>query len=410
MLLASGAAASAVHDQPVGELILPLEALHNHGSSIVETPDGSLLAVWFRGSGERQADDVAIWAARRPAGTTGGGWSEPFVIADTPGFPDTNCTLLVDAEGALWLFWPTILDNRWESALMKVKVASAGDWEGAAQSGPQPRWRREFVLHMKPGDGFAAAVQRKTDEYLSSLGLDPEALPARLLEWRLRNLEMAGDKLTRRLGWFTRPHPIQLRDGRILVGLYSDGFSFSMTAFSDDGGLTWQMSEPIVGGGNVQPSLVELEGGDVLAFMRDNGPPPKLVQVARSADRGQTWSVVADHPDLIDSGAGVEALRLRSGRILVVHNDVPRGRHRLALSISEDAGQTFRTVRHLERHEDESDGRYSYPSALQARDGGVHVTYSVHLPPLEEGGPARKSIRHVRFTEQWLTGRPDARE
>jgi predicted neuraminidase len=387
-------ATSGLAAQPVGELILPLEAQHNHGSSIVEGPSGMLLVSWFRGSGERTADDVAIYGATKRRGSP---WSEPFVLADTPGFPDTNCTLLVDSEKRLWLFWPTILDNRWESALMKVKVSNR--WDGL----PEPMWSREFVLHMKPGDDFPGLVRSKTSAYLDSILAPGDELPEAVRAWADRNASMAEVKLTRRLGWFTRPHPIQLSSGRLLVGLYSDGFSFSMATFSDDEGDTWSMSEPIVGGGNVQPSLVERADGSVLAFMRDNGPAPKQVQVSTSQDGGATWSVVADHPDLVDSGSGVEALLLSSGKILMVHNDLPEGRHRLALSISEDGGKSFRTARYLEDRP-KGEGRFHYPSAAQGRWGAIHVTYSYHLPPENAGEPERKSIRHVSFREDWLLG------
>ena len=49
---------------------------HVHSSSIVELPDGTLLAAWFQGSGERDADDVRIMGARKPADTAE--WGEPF--------------------------------------------------------------------------------------------------------------------------------------------------------------------------------------------------------------------------------------------------------------------------------------------------------------------------------------------
>ncbi len=40
--------------------LFPLTKDHAHGSTIVELPDGDLLAAWFQGSGERWADDVRI--------------------------------------------------------------------------------------------------------------------------------------------------------------------------------------------------------------------------------------------------------------------------------------------------------------------------------------------------------------
>ncbi len=48
--------------------IFPLIKQHVHGSTVVELANGDLLAAWFQGSGERQADDVAIMGARLRAG------------------------------------------------------------------------------------------------------------------------------------------------------------------------------------------------------------------------------------------------------------------------------------------------------------------------------------------------------
>ncbi len=403
-LSAGAAGAPPVAIAPRSELIFPLETWHNHGSSLVELPNGDLLVAWFHGSGERQADDVAIWGARRGHAT--GSWSKPFLLADTPGFPDTNCTLLLDRTGTLWLFYPTILDNHWESALMKFHTST--DFLGP---GP-PKWSRFDVLHMKPAADFADVVERKTREYFASLGIDPEdpnALPESARAWWQANRERASDKLASRLGWFTRAHPYVFDDGRLLVGLYSDGFSFSAATASDDGGATWTMSEPIVGGGNVQPSFARRRDGTLVAFMRDNGPPPKRVMVAESKDRGLTWSIARDHPDLIESGAGVDVLVLARGRWLVVHNDTERGRHRLAISISEDEGRTFPRRRTLEIAE-EGRARFHYPSAIQARDGSLHVTYSVFLADAIGPGQEGKAIRHTELSEDWLVAEPGPQE
>src|SRR3954463_1719494 len=84
-----------------GELIFPPEKIHNHSSSIVEEPNGDLLVCWYHGSGERTADDVVIDAARYSQKT--GKWGAPFIIADTPNFPDTNPVLFIDSKQRLYL-------------------------------------------------------------------------------------------------------------------------------------------------------------------------------------------------------------------------------------------------------------------------------------------------------------------
>jgi hypothetical protein len=85
-----------------------------------------------------------------------------------------------------------------------------------------------------------------------------------------------------------------LDGNRLIVPLYSDGFSFSLMAISDDWGASWKTSTPIVGFGNIQPSLARKKDGTLAAYMRDNGPAPKRLHISRSLDRGDTWSSVED--------------------------------------------------------------------------------------------------------------------
>jgi len=370
------------------ELIFPLESWHNHGSCIVEAPNGDLIVCWFHGSGERTADDVRILGARRKAGASD--WSPPFEMADTPAFPDTNCCMIIDPEECLWLFWPTILANRWESALMKYKVSE--DYQ--AQDGP-PVWKLEKVLHMKPGDAFPDIVRAKTDAYVAARGNDPAHA-----DWARRAVDQAGDKLTRRLGWFTRAHPYITSQGRMIVGLYSDGFDFASSIYTDDHGANWIMSEPMVGHGGIQPSFARKQDGTLVAYLRDNGPPPQRVQVSESHDEGATWGPVSDHPLLPNPGAGLELMNLADGRFLVIYNDTEEGRHSLAVSLSEDEGRTFRWTRHLEQSEP-GKASHHYPSIIQTRDGNLHCTYS-HFVRDPVTGREGKAIKHAVFNLEWL--------
>ena len=385
-LLAAGAE-SPLHSS---ELVFPLENWHNHGSCIVECPNGDLLVCWFHGSGERKADDVQILGARKVKAT--GAWTEPFLMADAPGFPDTNCCMVIDPRQRLWLLWPTIQAHTWESALMKYKISD----DYMMPEGP-PRWDVMKVLHMKPGDDFPEKVAKASESYLAATEV-PEAMLPLVEGWKSRNMEMAADKLTRRLGWFTRAHPYILDGKTMVVGLYSDGFSFSLAALTDDWGETWRFSDPIVGGGNIQPSFARKKDGTLVTYMRDNGPPPKRVLVAESADGGMTWSTVYDHAVLPNPGAGLELANLADGDWVCIYNDTERGRHSLAVSISDDEGATWRWTRHLEQDEPDQ-GRFHYPSIVQGRDGALHASYS-YFAPTPEG--ERKSIKYATFTKAWV--------
>jgi predicted neuraminidase len=208
----------------------------------------------------------------------------------------------------------------------------------------------------------------------------------------------------------TRAHPYVLDGTRLIVPLYSDGFSFSLMAISDDWGATWKTSTPLVGLGNIQPSLARKRDGTLVAYMRDNGPAPKRLMMSTSSDRGETWTPVED-TQLPNPGAGAEVLVLKNGHWALIYNDLERGRYRLAVSISEDEGRTWRWTRHLERDPESTDeqrlGQYHYPSIMQAADGTLHATYSYFAPAVSVVADAekrlpRKSIKHAHFNEAWV--------
>ena len=218
--------------------------------------------------------------------------------------------------------------------------------------------------------------------------------PGPFRDWAARMIALAGDKQFSRLGWFTRTHPIELPTGRILVPLYSDGFSFGLMAISDDSGKTWHASEPIVGFGNIQPSVVRKKNGELVAYMRDNGPAPKRIMRSVSKDDGETWSPAED-TDIFNPGTSVEAIALRDGRWVMAYNDLERGRTSLAISMSDDEGVTWKWKRNMQK----GVGNYHYPSLIQAADGDLQLTYSEFEP---KDGKQLKSIRHVRFNTAWI--------
>jgi predicted neuraminidase len=370
------AAADSPHYE--AELVFPLHDQHNHAPGIVECPNGDLLVSWYRGSGERTADDVAVYGARRKCSSDQ--WSAAFPMADRPGFPDCNTCMMIDRQERLWLFWPTILANSWESCLTNFKVAT--QYEGP---GP-PQWEREGLVLLKPDDFSSEALSRLATA-LDELDLP---LPKRQKEQLREVRERLGNRLYQRLGWQPRCKPAVLPDGRILLPLYTDTFSMSIMAISDDNGRSWYAGKPMIGFGNIQPSVLRRDDGTLVAYMRENGPLDR-VRIAESQDRGETWGAVGVS-DLPNPGSGLDGVRLANGHWALVYNDTTSDRRSLAVSLSEDEGRSWRWTRHLEQH---PTGAYHYPAVIQSGDGLIHVVYSYFVA---DG----KSMKHAAFDEAWV--------
>jgi predicted neuraminidase len=153
--------------------------------------------------------------------------------------------------------------------------------------------------------------------------------------------------------------------------------------------------------GGVQPSLIRRKDGTLVAYMRDNGPPPKRVLVSTSADDGITWTTAVDS-DIPNPGASVEVIALRDGSWLMVLNDTEKGRHSLAVWLSEDEGRTWPYKRHLEHDTAKTQPTTaSYPSVIQSKDGLIHVTYTYTRGARTPGEPY-ETIKHVRFPVEWV--------
>jgi predicted neuraminidase len=365
-----------------GALIFPVQTEHCHGSSIVELPNGDLLAAWFQGSGERSANDVRINGARLNAGATE--WSPVFLMADTPNLPDCNPVLYLDSRDTLWLFWIRVVANRWEDSILMYRRTTDYSGDGA------PDWAWQDVITLLPGEAFVETLEAKLREARVDRGMWGEyAVPySRML------VEAARDKRKRQTGWMTRIHPIELASGRMMLPVYSDGFNISMTAISDDGGSIWRAGGPMVGAGPIQPTLAQRADGTIVAYCRDSGSAPGRVQRAESKDGGETWSITKD-TEFPNPSSSLEVIVLNDGAWAMIYNDTVDGRHSLAVSMSDDEGNSWKWTRHLERS-DRGVGSFAYPSFIQAADGSLHATYTY------KDGPGGKAIKHSSFNTEWI--------
>ncbi|HTI51060.1 MAG TPA: sialidase family protein, partial [Planctomycetaceae bacterium] len=361
---------------------------HVHASCIIECPNGDLRAVWYENGQslpppyfsqqKDKSDDVRIGGARRPNGSAT--WEKPFVMTDSFGLADNNPCLLIDRNERLWLIQPTLLGVpqwSWGSALVRFHISADYQKPG------RPAWETQEIL-VPHVEGMEPVLEQTLAEMEKRGG--PGA--ARVENLRTEIRRKFSEPLATRLGWMPRAHPLVRKDGAILVPLSNENFNVAVMAITADCGKTWTFSKPVPEAGITQPTVVEFPDGKLAAFFR-NGDPRRRIKRSDSIDGGMTWSevTVTDLPHL---GSGIEALVLKNGHLLMIYNDKEKDpRDRLAVSISEDAGKTWRWTRRLE---DTPNARFDYPSIIQSRDGTLHATYSDNL----------KTVKYVRFNEEWV--------
>ena len=305
-----------------------------HASTIVETSDG-LVAAWFGGTRERDPD-VGIWVSRRDDTE----WSTPIEVAngvqpDGKRHPCWNPVLFQPANGPLLLFY---------------KVGpSPSEWWGL--------------------------VRTSTDR--GRTWSDPITLPPGIL----------GP---------IRAKPIELDGGVLLAGsstehggwvVHMERYSGDWTAASLGSPAAWQktdgLNDPQVFGA-IQPTILVHSPASLQILCRSR---QGVITEAWSTDSGRTWSRMTA-TTLSNPSAGIDTVRLRDGRFLLVYNPTTKDRARLDIAMSSD-GTSWHSVVVLE----DSAGEYSYPAMIVSRDGLVHVTYTWR----------RERIKHVVIDPSRLT-------
>ena len=288
-----------------------------HASTLAETKSG-LIAAWFGGTDEGD-NDVGIWSARHD----GTKWSVPVEVATgvvgEKRYPCWNPVLHQPAHGPLLLFY---------------KV------------GPSP-------------STWWGMMMRSDDEGRS--WSKPERLPENILGPIKNKPVQIGDRL-----WC--PSSSEHEGWRIHL------------EFTSDLGRSWKRTEPLSMAqefGAIQPTVLPWSSQRVQLLCRAK-QGGKVVE-SWSNDGGKTFSRLRQ-TSLRNPNSGIDAVKLKDGRALLVYNDTPRGRSPLNIASSTD-GITWNNVVLLESEP----GEYSYPAIIQTADGKVHVTYTWK----------RKLIRHV---------------
>jgi len=336
------------------EVYLPILYPSSHAANLLELKNGDVLCVWFSGSWEGSSG-VGIVMSRRPKGSRN--WGATVLIDRHPGVSYQNPVLFQEPDGTLDLYHST-------------QDADAGE-------------ANAHVLHLVSHDNGAT--------------------------WTTPEL------LFGKPGAFTRHPVVILDDGSWLLPLSyvtSAGIgagsetNYSVTEISRDHGATWK--ECVMAGtlARIQPSVVPLAPGRLLAFLRSRAGD--FIYSSTSSD-GCTWSR-AKATVLPNNNASVQAFRLRDGHLVIAFDNSSRApghgdglRKPLSVALSKDDGKTWPYVRDIEagragyglaEQTPKESGReeYSYPSIMQTRDGEILVAFTYR----------RQTIKVVSFKEDWI--------
>lgn len=344
------------------EAMLPTGGYNSaHGPTMLELPNGDLLIAWFAGTFEGDAD-INIIVSRLPKGASK--WEEPQLISNDPTRSDQNPSLFLSPEGEVWAMYTS----------QKARVPGINNMQFTSQ-----------IRRQKSKDGG------KTWEEFDTMF--PEE------------------------GTFAR-QPIQiLSNGRWVYGNWICSSQNSLAGdpsaikVSDDSGKTWKHVDIPNSVGRVHPTIVEIEDGHLIAFMRSR--LADFIYSSESFDFGDTWSEPKP-TELPNNNSSISAIKLRSGRIAIAYNPMsapstdgegvnwPGLRCPVAVALSEDGGKTFPLIRNIELGEGfigeenkTNNKQYEYPFIMQAKDGSLHLAYAYKT---------RIGIKWVKFTEEDIIG------
>ena len=193
-------------------------------------------------------------------------------------------------------------------------------------------------------------------------------------------------------------HGIRHSSGRLLAPAHAEqAFCF----YSDDRGRTWQRGGGI-GLPSSQSAIVETSGGGLYINCRSGGTGRRVV--ARSSDRGESWSGARLDPGLTEprgaQGCQASLVRLTDARrhdrsrFLFSCPAHSRERRDLAIRISYDQCRTWEPPRLIKK------GRAGFSDLVILPDMTVGCLYETN-----DGG--WQQVRFARFTLEWLTSGRD---
>jgi predicted neuraminidase len=279
----------------------------NHASTLVELSNGDVMAAWFGGTWEG-APDVAIYAARQHAGV----WSAPRELVRVEHIACWNPVLFHDQKGRLWLYY---------------KVGkSPSTWTGARKWSDDEglTWSAEEAL----AKGTLGPIKDKPlvlndGTIVSGSSVENETWAA----W----IERSSDNGKT----WTIPNALDIPDAGALDAMREGKHVIHDARAGVDTKITPPDAKTV---GVIQPTVVLL-GAHHLRFYARSRTRAARIAIADSLDDGKTWTQ-ARYIDLPNPNSGIDAVRLKDGRVVLIFNNSYNKRSPLNLAVSAD-GEYF---------------------------------------------------------------------
>lgn len=301
---------------------------------IAVLPSGRIFAVWYSGGDTEGPENYVMMVISDDHGKT---WSDAVAVVDPPS-PQVrtfDSAFWISPDGRFHWFWAQ--SSGWFDGI-------AGVWHSVLENPEADPSEFRFT----PSVRIANGIMMNKPSVLSD---GAWALPVSI--W-------TGEK-------YRKHDSLGVEQGCYMV-------------VSEDGGNSFHIRGRIgMSGVEGGPSFdehcfVEHSDGSIECWIRVN----KGVATSISRDRGATWSAPELSKIIDGPNSRMYAVRLRSGRILMVNNDMSqvseekdwRPRERMTAYLSEDDGRTWPHTLLLDER-----SSVSYPDAQEGADGFLYIIY-----------------------------------